>query len=153
MNEKGFTTQQENTIKLAQQSINNTSSQMISSIEIINTFIKDYKSVLNDYFATKVEYLNILRKYSSNESEDLGSTYSLPSIVGNSLPNYDINQLKKDNEEVQELKEIIDELKNQYTTCFETLKSNLQKVVVNFQENEKQTLALENFLQSLTPQI
>ena len=84
--------------------------QALANIKALEQSLTLYKNALKDFCDLSVEKGQLLAKYSKDTT---GQSYNLPGVFASSYGGYDIQQMKQDNERIQEVLSLLEQAENQ----------------------------------------
>lgn len=122
------------------------STQALANIESLRQALTFYKDSLKDFCDLSVEKAQILAKYSKDTT---GQSYNLPGVFTSSYGGYDVQQMKADNERLQEVLSLVEKAENQknmYLKMVQNAQTNIQKELSQINKN---AVDIEIFLAQL----
>lgn len=140
----------DNKINTALQNISTSISQSVvtsdATLSQLKSALQMYKEALDDYIKLSVEKSTLSAKYSNDNA---GNPYDLPGVYSSTSGAFDLQQMKIDNQRIEELLPLLDQAESQkdlYFKMIQNAKNSLSKELANIIQN---SVNLEAFLTQL----
>ena len=120
--------------------------QALANIKALEQSLTLYKNALKDFCDLSVEKGQLLAKYSKDTT---GQSYNLPGVFASSYGGYDIQQMKQDNERIQEILSLLEQAENQKDMYFKMIQNAQNNIMKELNQVAKNSVDIEAFLAQL----
>ena len=118
----------------------------MANIKALEQSLTLYKNALKDFCDLSVEKGQLLAKYSKDTT---GQSYNLPGVFASSYGGYDIQQMKQDNERIQEVLSLLEQAENQKDMYFKMIQNAQNNIMKELNQVAKNSVDIEAFLAQL----
>lgn len=120
--------------------------QALANIKSLEQSLTLYKEVLKDFCDLSVEKAQLLAKYSKDTT---GQSYNLPGVFASSYGGYNIDQMKQDNQRIQEILSLLEQTENQKNMYFKMVQNAQNNIMKELNQVTKNSVDIEIFLAQL----
>ena len=120
--------------------------QALANIKSLEQSLTLYKEVLKDFCDLSVEKAQLLAKYSKDTT---GQSYNLPGVFASSYGGYNIDQMKQDNQRIQEILSLLEQTENQKNMYFKMVQNAQNNIMKELNQVTKNSVDIEVFLAQL----
>lgn len=120
--------------------------QALANISALQQSLTFYKGALKDFCDLSIEKAQLLAKYSKDTT---GQSYNLPGVFASSYGGYNIEEMKKDNERIQEVLKLLEQAENQKDMYFKMVQNATNNITKELGQVVKNSNNIEIFLSQL----
>lgn len=120
--------------------------QALANIKSLEQSLTLYKEALKDFCDLSVEKAQLLAKYSKDTT---GQSYNLPGVFASSYGGYNIDQMKQDNQRIQEILSLLEQTENQKNMYFKMVQNAQNNIMKELNQVTKNSVDIEAFLAQL----
>ena len=120
--------------------------QALANISALQQSLTLYKGALKDFCDLSIEKAQLLAKYSKDTT---GQSYNLPGVFASSYGGYNIEEMKKDNERIQEVLKLLEQAENQKDMYFKMVQNATNNITKELGQVVKNSNNIEIFLSQL----
>jgi hypothetical protein len=109
-----------NLIETVQRRIDSTTDIILSDLNALETYVKDYKDATKSMTASALNETNILLKYSKGHND---MAYNLPGVFASTVSNYDLAEMRGDNEKLKDFQAAHDKMDKMRSSLYSMISS------------------------------